>query len=477
MSANEAKAVMPPRARDRGTRRGSTVYRLVLACVAILVVAICVVLEPLRPEFYVPFAVLMGLGVFSATTLDNSTEGVNYSFTSFVLTSSFALVGPTGAVIIGLFVPLFEKTYRWSLTHLFNTALIVIIAGMGAIGYRLSSGWLPVPDAATPTGYVLHVGLPLLVANVVVLVLNAIIVAVMIKLDGGQFQYVLSGAIRQTAPLYLGYTVLAFLFVLLWGPGQLYELSVALIMAPLLIARWSYVQYGEEFRAHNRILDTLATAGDGWDHGGAGHGTRVDQYTQLIVEQLGMSFTEQRDLRYASKLHDIGRLGTPRYVLDKPMSARNDHDRTLIRQHPILAAEIVGGIEFLAEAARDIRHHHERPDGRGYPDGLVGDQIPLVSRVIAVADAFDAMTSGAGPLSALEPEEALGHLRRGAGTQFDARCVEALGHVLGRTADIVEDARRVHDDGPWRNHDDPRLGTLMTSARPEQEASDQVGSG
>lgn len=443
-------------------------YVVVVAVAAVLLTVLSVILEPLVAPEIRPLIVLVMLGILSATTLDYDNEGVNYSFTSFVLVSSLPLTGPTGAAVIGAVIPLFEKKNRWTSTHLFNTALIVCMAVTSGLTYtRLCGGLVPIPEGGgTPGQLLLRVGVPLLAADIVGMVVNAVLLAVMFQLRGAKFQYVLSGAIRQTAPLYLGYTVLAFLFVILWGPAELYELSVALIMAPLLIARWSYTQYGEEFRAHNRILDTLAIAGDGWDRGGTGHGTRVDQYTQLMVDQLGLTFGEQRDLRYASKLHDIGRLGTPRHVLDKPMSARDDHDRAIIARHPLLAAEIVGGIEFLADAARDIRHHHERPDGLGYPDGLAGDHIPLVARVLAVADAYDALTSGAGPLPALEPEEALEELRRGAGTQFDARCVEALGHALGRTSEIIEHARRVHDDGPWRDHDDPRLGHLMIRVRP-----------
>ncbi len=456
-----------PRTSTRGSPRAPAAYRAALTCIAVVVATVSVIVEPLQRGQYVALLVLLGLGAFSAATLDDSTEGgVNYSFTSFVLTSSFPLVGPTGAVIIGMVIPVVENRYRWTPTHLFNTALIVTIAGVGGLTYRLAFGWLPVPTSGTPGDFLLHVGLPLLVADIVVLFLNAMLVAIMIKFDGGQFQYVLAGAIRQTAPLYLGYTALAFLFVMLWMPGELYELSVVLIMAPLLLARWSYTQYGDEFRAHGRIIETLVTAGDGWDHGGTGHGKRIDQYARLMVDELGLSFTEQRDLHYASALHDIGRLGTPRPVLEKPMELRDARDREVIAWHPILAEEIVSGIEFLADTARAIRHHHERPDGLGYPDGLVGDQIPLVSRVVAVADAYDALTSGAGPLPALDPDEAIEEMRRRAGTQLDRECVEAMARVRGRTKDIIERARVAHDDGPWRDHDDPRCADLMIGSRP-----------
>lgn len=458
--------------------RKVSVYVAGVAIAAVLLTIVSVLREPLVAGQIRPLLVLLLLGVLSATTLDYNNEGVHYSFTSFVLVSSLPLTGPTGAAVIGAAIPLFEGKNRWTSTHLFNTALIVCMAATSGLAYRLCGGLLPIPEELTTPGtLILRVGLPLLVADIVAMVVNAVLLAAMFKFRGAKFMYVFSGAIRPTAPLYLGYTVLAFLFVVLWQPGRLYELSAVLIMAPLLIARWSYTQYGEELRAQNRILDTLAIAGDGWDREGTGHGTRVEQYAQLMVDHVGLSFKEQRDLRYASKLHDIGRLGTPRHVLEEPMAAESAQERDLISRHPLLAEEIVGDIEFLAEAARGIRHHHERPDGLGYPDGLAGDDIPMVARVLAVADAFDALTSGDGPLDALEPEAALDELRRGSGTQFDTRCVEALAHVLGRTHEIVERARRGNSDGPWRNHDDPRFAHHMEAVRPNHEASDHVEHG
>lgn len=449
-------------------------YVGLLAVAAILMTALSAYWKPLDVEALRPLAVLLLLGAFSAATLDHHNEGVAYSFTGFVLASSLPLTGPTGAAVLGAVIPLFEKSNRWTIAHLFNTALVVLMGVTSGMTYVLCGGMLPIPvEQTTPGQLLLRVGLPLLIADIVGMVVNALLLVGIVRTRGERFQYALAGAIRQTAPLYFGYTVLAFLFVVLWRPGGVNELSAVLIMAPLLIARWSYTQYGEEFRAHSRILETLVTAGDGWDRGGTGHGKRVSQYTHLMVEQFGLSFNEQRDLRYASVLHDIGRLGTPRAVMDRPMELRDERDRRLIRRHPMQAEEIVGDIEFLADAARAIRHHHERPDGLGYPDGMTGDEIPLVSRMIAVADAYDALTSGASPLPGVEPQEAIEELRRRSGTQFDPRCVEALALVTGKTHDIIAHARSAHVDAPWRDHDDPRLSHLMygqTSQSPPDDA-------
>ena len=112
-------------------------------------------------------------------------------------------------------------------------------------------------------------------------------------------------------------------------------------------------------------------------------------------------------------------------VLDKP-GALTVEEWAAMRQHPLLGARILGSLGFLAEEARIVRHHHERLDGAGYPDGLSGDAIPLAARVIAVADAFDAMRSARAYRPPLPEDVALAELRRGAGTQFDAAAVAAL---------------------------------------------------
>lgn len=463
-STAEAGTDRPGQARGRRGPFGT--LSMLLALLAVVLTIVSIVQLPLATAQLRPLLVLLVLGAVSATTLDYY-DGVGYSFTSFVLASTLPLLGPTGAALVGCVIPLLDKSKRWTVVHLFNTALIVIMGVTSGFAYTLCGGQLPIqPDQTGPSELALHVGLPLLVADIVGMVVNAVLLAVTIRIRGGNARLVLAGAVRQTAPLYLGYTVLAFLFVTLWAPGRLWELSAVLIMVPLLIARWSYRQYGEELKAHSRILDTLVIAGDGWDRGGSGHGYRVGQYAQLMAEDLGLGFGEQRDLRYASVLHDVGRLGTPRAVLETPAEVRDQAARELIFRHPLLAAEIIGGIEFMSDAARAIRHHHERLDGLGYPDGLVGDEIPLIARVIAVADAFDALTTSTGSRRLLEVDEAVEELRRGAGTQFDPRCVEALARISDRTRDDVDRARRQHDDGAWRDHDDPRLGHLMLARTP-----------
>ena len=155
-----------------------------------------------------------------------------------------------------------------------------------------------------------------------------------------------------------------------------------------------------------------------------GHSGRVAEYASAIARQMGLRPDEMDILHRAALLHDLGRYVIPEEVLSRsgPLSRS---DWALVRQHPAVAERIVGQLRFLQREASVIRHHHERVEGQGYPDGLTGEAIPLESRILAVADALDAMTSLRPYREPYSLEEALEHLRLGAGSQFDARVAEA----------------------------------------------------
>jgi len=145
----------------------------------------------------------------------------------------------------------------------------------------------------------------------------------------------------------------------------------------------------------------------------------------LIARVIGMREDRVQSLRYAGMLHDVGKLGVPTRVLQKN-GGLTEGEFASIQMHPVQGVEIIREIEFLDEAVAGIRHHHERLDGRGYPMGLTGNDIPEFARVIAVADAFDSMTTTRSYRGARSVEEAMNELRRCAGDQFDGRMVEAL---------------------------------------------------
>lgn len=155
------------------------------------------------------------------------------------------------------------------------------------------------------------------------------------------------------------------------------------------------------------------------------HAERVTAYGMEIARAVGVSIADTRELEFGFLLHDIGKLGIPDAILYKP-SALTDNERALMTQHPVIGAQIVDDIEFLAPAARVVRSHHERWDGTGYPDGLAGEQIPLAARVFSVADVLDALTTDRPYRHALPLSKAREMIVAGSGTQFDPRVVEAF---------------------------------------------------
>jgi putative nucleotidyltransferase with HDIG domain len=154
-----------------------------------------------------------------------------------------------------------------------------------------------------------------------------------------------------------------------------------------------------------------------------------------IGRTLSLSADDLEVLRLGALLHDIGKIGVPDDVLRKP-GALTDAEFDAIKQHPVLGARILRSVPFLARHIPIVELHHERPDGRGYPNGLRGDDIPLAARIVHVADAYDAMTSARAYRGARPSGDALRELWRCAGTEFHAEIVGALATALpGVTSD------------------------------------------
>lgn len=211
-----------------------------------------------------------------------------------------------------------------------------------------------------------------------------------------------------------------------------------------------------------QIIASLTAAVEAKDNYTANHGGRLAEYSAALALTMGLSRADVEAIRHASLLHDVGKIGTRDSILLKPGPLDQD-EYGEIKQHPVIGAEILkptsvpaaappvpGGsvitdpTSFLAEVAHLVRHHHEWFDGRGYPDGLAGEDIPLGARIIAVVDAFEAMTSDRPYRKAMGREEALAEIRRCAGTQFDPRVVEAFFALLALRDYEWPEVERVH---------------------------------
>ena len=189
----------------------------------------------------------------------------------------------------------------------------------------------------------------------------------------------------------------------------------------------------EVMQRSTKALEALAATVDLRNKYTAGHSKRVAEIAGAIAAEHGMAGAELETVEQAALFHDIGKIGVPDAVLLKD-GELTQGDWTIMRTHPEAGAQIIERLGFLDEVVPAIRYHHERPDGRGYPDGLIGAEIPVAARIIHVADALDAMTTDRVYRSALSLERAQWELRCGADTDFDRACVEALERALAAGA-------------------------------------------
>lgn len=191
-------------------------------------------------------------------------------------------------------------------------------------------------------------------------------------------------------------------------------------------------------------IRSLAETIDAKDPSTRGHSDWVSKYALMIGRALDFDEERLESLKYAGYLHDIGKIGIPDELLGKSTQLSTEEWR-LMKKHPIVSSKILEPVQISAEIKETVRHHHERFDGKGYPYGLSGNAIPIESRILAVADSFEAMTSSRPYRKGLSDEQAVTELRRCAGSQFDPAVVEAFLKSLGRGHQLEEGTENVTD--------------------------------
>ncbi len=181
------------------------------------------------------------------------------------------------------------------------------------------------------------------------------------------------------------------------------------------------------------LAETIETKGEYM----RGHARRVSFYSGLLAERVGVFGKEQEQVRIAAFLHDLGKVGVPSELLLRE-GALDPNERKIMEQHPMIGARLVRPLLLQSDTTLAIQHHHEWWDGTGYPDGLSGQEIPYAARIVAVADAFDAMSCDRPYRRALRREVALGELRRFAGVQFDPSLAKEFAAIVESNADDVD---------------------------------------
>ncbi len=182
------------------------------------------------------------------------------------------------------------------------------------------------------------------------------------------------------------------------------------------------------------VVHSLADAIDAKDAYTKGHSGRVADYSREIAKRFGYSAERQEEIYMMGLLHDVGKIGVPDEVINKP-GKLTDEEFAKIKTHPGRGARILENIKEMPKLATGARWHHERYDGRGYPDGLAGENIPEEARIIAVADAYDAMTSHRSYRDVIPQEVVKGELEKGSGTQFDSRFAAIMLEIIKEDVD------------------------------------------
>ena len=238
-----------------------------------------------------------------------------------------------------------------------------------------------------------------------------------------------------------------------------YVVVGAMLFGFFLLTFWfrhTIDQANLRIRMGDQTIEAIANTVDAKDARTSQHSMRVGKYSVLIAQKMGFSKKECENLRKAASLHDIGKIAIPDHILNKP-SRLTDEEYAIMKSHTTRGEEILAGFTLVEHVKEGAKYHHERYDGRGYPQGLKGEEIPLYGRIIGVADAFDAMTANRIYRNQMDLGYVLNELKKGRGTQFDPKVVDIF---LGILEEGTIDLEKLY---PNRQEKDPSAGGTGTS--------------
>lgn len=345
----------------------------------------------------------------------------------FLMPLTLALIAMNGpfpgiiAAVVGVLASQVIGRKSWD-RSLFNSALIALEAGAAGFVFRLS-GHLPAEPMSLPLVLIV------LLMSLAGLIVNVVVFAGLITLlsSGDFWRHLASvaGISSRQAPVE---ALVAILFLSIFQSiGRVGLLFMAVL---LVLVRYGFQAYFQLRNAYEEAQGMLISILDARDKYTAGHSTRVSENAIKLAVELKLQPRDIENIRRAGLLHDIGKVNVPDNILQKPGKLDETETRQM-NQHPVDGARFVEGVSSLKHLSPIIRHHHERYNGKGYPDGISGETIPLGARVLSVADAFDAMITDRPYRKALTRAQALQQILENAGTQFDKQVAMAAVKVLG----------------------------------------------
>lgn len=348
--------------------------------------------------------------------------------------AAIVLLGPSATAFIEAIASFFTEVFiqrRPAMKIAFNIPLLILTVGAAGVTYKAFGDFW----TSTESWRFL---VPLTVSGVVYYTVNTLSISTVIGLSNRKNPL----SIWKQNYMWTFFHVFAFipmgaiiaLVYLSRGPW-----SVLLFVVPIFLARYTFKLYVDMKEAHIHTVAALTSAIDANDPFTHGHSYRVSQYALRIGTAMGLSSRDLEILEYGALLHDIGKIAIQHDILLKP-ERLSDQEFLTLKQHPTIGADIVENLKFLKEAAVLVRYHHEQPDGKGYPEGLAGDEIPVGSRIILIADAFDAMTSDRPYRKGLPVEKVVQQFERYGGKQFDLEIANLTNKLIhsGKFPLIVE---------------------------------------
>jgi HD-GYP domain-containing protein (c-di-GMP phosphodiesterase class II) len=394
---------------------GVATYIAIVAVAAAALVAATAGTFP--PDHWIDLIIFLTAAVTSerwavASSLEGSMSlSLTVGFAAAILYGpAFAGIVAIGGVVIS---DLIISRRHWTRV-VFNAGQLTLSAGFAALVYRLLAVSGPVDLSRD--------ALAILVAAVVFLLVNDTLVTVVISLSGRSFFHEWTASFREMGVLYVSMAPLGALLAFAYQDSRWNILYFPFL---ILVIYNGFKLYANLQTETDHALVLLADTVDKRDEYTFQHSRRVAEYAGEIARALDLPRKEIDLVISAARVHDLGKIATDNRILYKQASL-TDEERKAIIAHPADGSELAGQFSMYRKGQAYIRHHHERWDGRGYPDGLAGTHIPLGARIITVADAYDAMTSDRPYRAALSSEIALTELRRGAGRQFDPDLVDTF---------------------------------------------------
>ncbi len=335
--------------------------------------------------------------------------------------------GPALAMVItalgALMGEIIEKERRSWYKIIFNVAQYSLSVGIAGVVYQCTGGIIGFQNF-------IQFILPAALCAFAYCLINLILVTMVISIaQGERISTVWRINFKNLLSSYLAEAPMGFLMAIVYVEVGI--IGILLFFLPLLLARRSFELYTKMRKVYLDTIRALAAAIDAKDPYTKGHSERVAEVSVALAQELNLSGRDIEDIEYTALLHDIGKIGIADSILGKKGSLTSQ-EYEKIKEHTIMGANIIEPVDFLKNSYKAIYHHHERFNGNGYPDGIKEKDIPLSARIIAVADAFDAMGSDRPYRKKLNKNKILKELKDQSGKQFDPKVVRALISVLDR---------------------------------------------